>query len=181
MTSQLSLLEKSLPAPSCALSDDGGGADGRGLYRYALHIPVSGAPRSVLFILANPSKAIVTGGVLAPDPTITRGIGFARSLGFGTAVFGNARAWRETDPYKVPEDPLAIGPRNDWWLSLLAQEADLVLCGWGKLGGARGLEVLRVIRATGAKPHALKLNADGSPAHPLYLPADLKPFPMEAA
>jgi hypothetical protein len=31
------------------------------------------------------------------------------------------------------------------------------------------------------RPHALKRNQDGSPTHPLYLPAGLRPVPMFGA
>jgi hypothetical protein len=40
----------------------------------------------------------------------------------------------------------------------------------------RGKRVLDMIRRVGEAPHALKLNRDGSPAHPLYLRGDLIPF-----
>lgn len=36
-----------------------------------------------------------------------------------------------------------------------------------------------LIRSARKVPHALKLNDDGSPTHPLYLSSKLKPFPME--
>jgi hypothetical protein len=38
-----------------------------------------------------------------------------------------------------------------------------------------------IIRRAGKTPHALKLNGDGSPAHPLYLRGDLRPFAMGGA
>jgi hypothetical protein len=58
--------------------------------------------------------------------------------------------------------------------------ASLVICGWGKAGGLRdrGKTVLMLIRSVGRIPHALKLNADGTPQHPLYLPYSKKPFEM---
>jgi hypothetical protein len=160
--------------PSCALS-----ACGR--YRYTLRIPLTADRRGVcLFVMANPSTAIVTDGVFASDPTVTRCMNFARRWGCGTLIVENVRAWRETDPDKVPPDPLAIGPENDARIRRSAKEADIVVCGWGKLGGERGRAVLRMLAEVCA-PTALKLNGDGSPAHPLYLAADLKPFPMGAA
>ena len=54
-----------------------------------------------------------------------------------------------------------------------------VVCGWGKLAGPeRSRDVLALIRGVGVTPHALRLNRDGSPAHPLYLPAKLVPVAM---
>lgn len=178
-----------LPPPVCVLSSDGGGKDGLGWYRYSLRIPLSSASltRVVLFVLANPSTAVVgTDGKFQSDPTITKCMSYARSWGYGTLLVGNVRAWRETDPEKVPSDPEAIGPRNDSFLITMAMDAvengdGLVVCGWGKLGGAeRSAAVIARIREAGARPHALKLNKDGSPAHVLYLPSSLIPFPMGA-
>jgi hypothetical protein len=158
--------------PSCVLSPCG-------RYRYALRIPLGGGPGGVcLFIMANPSTAIVTDGVFQSDPTVTRCIGFARSWGMSELVVANVRAWRETDPKKVPPDPLAIGEDNDAWLRRLSYEADRVICGWGKLGGSRGPEVIRLVRFQGRIPFALKLNGDGSPAHPLYLTKNARPVEL---
>jgi len=162
-------------APSCVLSDCG-------RYRYTLRIPI-GSPRMCrgvcLFVMANPSTAIVLDGHFKSDPTVTRCIGYARAWGYGELIVENARAWRETDPSKVPADPLAIGPENDARIRESALESDLVICGWGKLGGTRGADVLRILREV-SEPCALGLNNDGSPKHPLYLRADAKPIAMVA-
>jgi hypothetical protein len=149
------------------------------MFRYQLRIPTGlNNDRCALAILANPSTAHVVDGVFNSDPTVTRWINYCRSWGYGWALVGNARAYAETNPKLVPDDPYAIGYANDSHLVELIAMSDLVVCGWGKLGGARGPAVLRLIRSLGAKPHALKLNKDGSPAHPLYLRSDAKPFPM---
>ncbi len=107
-------------------------------------------------------------------------MGFGRAWGFGTLLVANARSWRATDPRKVPPDPEAIGPLTDGIIAELAARADLVVCGWGALGGARGPVVLATIRRAGKVPHALRLTAGGSPCHPLYLPGNLQPVPMPA-
>ena len=136
-------------------------------FRYELEWP-TGAPGSsmALFILANPSTA--THQKL--DPTVTRCVGFARSWGHAWCGVANVRAWRETDPKLVPPDPHAIGPGNDWHIGEMVRRAEVVVCGWGTLGGDRGRAVLDLVRAAGKAPMALRLNRDGSPAHPLYLP-----------
>lgn len=161
------------PVPSCVLSPCE-------RYRYELRVPVSTNDGTCLFIMANPSTAVVTDGVFQSDPTITRCIGYARRWGYGMLLIGNVRAWRETDPDKVPPDPEAIGPDNDGHLIAMARRADVVVGGWGKLGGTRGSVVRRMLHDIDKPIHALKLNADGSPAHPLYLAANLQPVPMEA-
>jgi hypothetical protein len=144
-------------------------------YRYFLAFPTGAAnARAALGIFANPSTATPAD----PDPTVTRWIDYCRRWGFGWAWVANARAWRETDPKKMPADPQAIGPENDVHLQHFIVQADLIVCGWGKLAGPRGPRVLELVRAAGKVPHALKLNGDGSPTHPLYLAASLVPFPM---
>lgn len=145
------------------------------LFRYRLYWPTGEQnERIALGIFANPSTATAE----ETDPTVRRWIGYARRWGFGWASVANARAWRETNPKLVPGGSFAIGPENDEHISAMAREAELVVCGWGHLGGARGPVVLELVRLAGKVPHALKLNADGSPAHPLYLDGSLKPFPM---
>jgi hypothetical protein len=143
-------------------------------YRYFLEWPAGGKAGSVLWVLANPSTADAS----KTDPTIAKCIRFATRWGLAWSRTVNVRAWRATDPRDVPADPLAIGPENDEWIARAVREAELVVCGWGKLGGARGLDVLRVIRAAGKAPHALVLNKDGSPSHPLYIREDTRPVVM---
>ena len=146
-------------------------------YRYLLWWPTGISDNRVcLGVFANPSTATAD----KPDPTVTRWINYCRAWGYGWSVTANVRAWRETKAKLVPPDPIAIGPENDGLIKLAVSQAHLVVCGWGKLGGKRGTEVLRLIRDAGKVPHALKLTKAGEPGHPLYLRADLKPFPMEA-
>lgn len=146
-------------------------------FRYQLEWPLAPGSRTLLFVLANPSTATH----LKPDPTVSRCIDYARRWKFSTLLVGNVRAWRETHPELMPEDPQAIGVDNDEHLLEMIERADLIVCGWGELGGARGLEVLRMVRFADKVPHALKLNDSGAPTHPLYLAAALKPFPMPEA
>jgi hypothetical protein len=148
--------------------------DGR-KFRYVLRYPTGlDNQRNALAVLANPSSA--TPDKL--DPTITRWVNWCRDWGFGWAVVVNCRAWRATHPKSVPPDPRAIGDENDLFIREYAETCELVVCGWGKLGGVRGPVVLDLIRSAGKVPHALRQNKDGSPCHPLYLPASCKPFPL---
>jgi len=161
-----------LPKPSAVFS-------GCERYRYLLRWPTGNqGERIVLFVMANPSTATAE----HPDPTVNRCIDYARQWGFAWLWVVNVRAWRETDPDKVPDDPLAIGPDTDIHILQAARAAELVVCGWGKLGDERGhrsVPVLSLIRLAGKVPHALTRNQDGSPGHPLYLKRELKPVPME--
>jgi len=177
--SQLSLIEKPYAVFSaCELHTRcAEGCDGQ-RYRYLLGYPTGlQHDRVALGAFANPSKATA----FNTDPTVAKWIRYCRAWGFGRAWVVNARAWRETDPDLVPPDPLAIGPDNDRYIREAVQRAELIVCGWGKLGGSRGPAVLRIIREAGKVPLALKLNADGSPTHPLYLSEKLRPFPISEA
>lgn len=156
-------------SPSCILSPCS-------RYRYHLRVPLAGGEGVVLFVLANPSTAVVVDGRLIPDPTVRRCVNYARDWGYRLAIVENARAWRSTNPAEVPADPLGIGPENDDWIRRSASEANLVVCGWGRLGGSRGPVVLRLVRDAGRIPHALKLTTGGYPQHPVRLRKDAVPF-----
>ena len=93
-----------------------------------------------------------------------------------TVVVGREDPGRLRD-LLAAEDP--IGPRNDWWLRRLAADAALVVGGWGN-HGTHGDRAARV-RASLPALHCLRLNGSGEPAHPLYLPKTLTPFPMPDA
>lgn len=158
-------------APSARCPDE---CTGR-LYRYTLEWPAHEAGTgTVLFVLANPSTATH----LIADPTVGRCITYATDWRYARCAVANARAYRSTDPDGVPPDPIGIGPDNDRVILSEAARAALVVCGWGKLGGVRGPVVLDLIRQAGKVPHALKLNKDGSPQHPLYLRRAAKPVPL---
>lgn len=148
------------------------------LYRYLLRYPTGvDNERVCLFVLANPSTATPE----ELDPTLTRCRGYAGRWGYGWVWMANVRAWRETDPKLLPFGSKALGPMNYYWLGEAVRSADIVVCGWGQLGGERARAVLEIIRRAGKTPHALKLNGDGSPAHPLFLRGDLRPFEMGGA
>jgi hypothetical protein len=87
---------------------------------------------------------------------------------------------RTTYPYSLTTAPDPVGPQNDATIRESILRAGLIICGWGRTGALRGrsAEVLHLIRSSGKQPHALKLNKDGSPQHPLYLPYGLEPFPF---
>jgi hypothetical protein len=145
-------------------------------YRYLLAWPTGLAnERIACGIFANPSTATEE----QLDPTCRRWVNYCRAWGYGWAWVVNVRAWRETDPRKVPPDPESIGQENDRHILQAALGAELVVCGWGRLGGRRGDGVLGLLSYAGIVPHALKVNQDGSPCHPLYLSSKLKPQPLD--
>jgi hypothetical protein len=145
-------------------------------YRYLLRWPTGIEDNRVaLGIFANPSTATAK----QLDPTLTRWLNYCREWGYGWCWTVNVRAWRATDPKDVPSGTLGIGVDNGNWIKWAVTRADLIVCGWGKLGGSLALDVEAIIREAGKTPHCLRLNKDRSPAHPLYLPANLKPMELQ--
>lgn len=131
------------------------------------------------FLMLNPSTA--DEAVL--DPTCARARDYVERWGYGALLVTNVFAWRATDPgeMKVARDP--VGKGNDAAILAAASDAQIVVCAWGNharhLGRSRA--VLELLRGAGVALHALRLNANGEPAHPLYLPARLRPVPWDPA
>lgn len=155
------------PSKSAVLSPDG-------LYRYTLTRELSDDPRTVNFVMLNPSRADHE----VDDPTATRCIGYARRWGFGRLVLTNLFALRSTDPKALRSASDRIGPDNDRHLVEQARGASLVVCAWGNDGalGERWRRVVKLLTEAGVTLHALKLTGQGRPSHPLYLPGDAVPF-----
>lgn len=123
----------------------------------------------------NPSTATAE----VNDPTIRCCIRCAEQWGNGGLLMLNLFAFRATLPAdmwaeKKRGNDIIGGPSN--YFSAMREyiaeyECSLVLAAWGNHGGDRGRLALTEI----PNLHYLMLNADGSPHHPLYLPAVLKP------
>lgn len=165
-----------------------------GKYRYRLWRSWDEDRPRVCFILLNPSTA----DEIKNDPTIERQVRRVKrwhtqwdSPAVGSVEIVNACALRSTDPeaLNVSDDP--VGPDNGEIIQQAAASAvksgGIVVCGWGKrLGSLTGfppgqscgkytLHDLLMESLEDTELHALKLNADGTPAHPLYLPYALPP------
>ena len=125
------------------------------------------------FLMLNPSTA----DELKLDPSCTRARLYAEAWGFGALVVTNLFGWRATDPddMKAAEDP--VGSGNDHAILDAARRSALVVCAWGNHGAHldRSAVVLSRLRKAKLELHALRLNGNGEPAHPLYLPSSLKP------
>jgi hypothetical protein len=126
------------------------------------------------FLLLNPSTATET----EDDPTIRRCIDFARRWGFHELVIVNVYGLRSTDPkwlWKV-DDP--VGPGNDAAIAAVVARAGRIVCGWGKNARAdRTGRIAEILAPAQDRVFALKVNGDGSPQHPLYIPAATEPQP----
>lgn len=147
-----------------------------GRYRYVLRITWDQRRPILAFCMLNPSTA----DEVANDPTVERCERRARSWGYGGIVVVNLFAWRSTDPSVLADLDDPVGTDNDAAILKAAIECERFVCGWGNSGPVkpRADIILHAVRAAGVVPHALKINADGTPAHPLYLPYRLTPQPM---
>lgn len=143
-------------------------------YRYRLWRVWDDSKPKLCFVMLNPSTA--THEVL--DPTVSRCKKRAETLGYGGLEVVNIFALRSTDPkelYRV-DDP--VGPKNITSIIDAVEDSAIAICAWGTHGKFMyaGNIIKHALRNThSSKIHYLKLNSDGSPAHPLYLPYSLQP------
>jgi hypothetical protein len=125
------------------------------------------------FLMLNPSTA----DEVKLDPTCSRARDYAERWGFGSIYVTNIFAWRATDPaeMKAAQDP--VGRGNNAAIVRAAKASAIVVCAWGNHGAflGRSIEVLKKLKANGTALYALRVNAGGEPAHPLYLPGKLSP------
>jgi hypothetical protein len=142
-----------------------------GQYRYEwLHRWAEGD--YVMFIGLNPSIADCS----MTDPTVRRCISYAKRWGYGALHMTNLFAWIDSDPAIMKRQARPVGAKNDATLQRVASQAGLVVAAWGRHGAH--LNRGDVVKAMLPNLHALAVNRDGSPAHPLYLNGDLRPVPF---
>lgn len=142
-----------------------------GQYRYLLSRIWDRSKGSVCFVMLNPSKANATDS----DKTIDRCISFAKSWDYGSIEVVNLFAFVSTDPQLIYSCPYPVGPENDYFLDLALKNNKEVILGWGNIGNHNDRAVLFLNKFKNFNFKCLKKNQDGSPAHPLYLPSNLKP------
>lgn len=139
-------------------------------YRYTLEHTIDElvkTHRRFVAIMLNPSTA----DEQQLDPTLRRVRGFAIRERCSSFSVGNAFAWRDTDPAAMMRAQDPVGPLNDEFLLGLARTADVIIVGWGKHGSYRGRDK-QVAKLLADFPlFCLGANGDGSPRHPLYVPA----------
>lgn len=143
-------------------------------YRYRLWRVWDETKPKVCFLMLNPSSA--THEVL--DPTVTRCKKRAQALGYGGFEVVNIFALRSTDPKALYETDDPAGTKNLEMMADAIRDCDISICAWGTHGNFRGTgKFVRnwIKRSFPGKAHYLKLNSDGSPSHPLYLPYSLQP------
>lgn len=144
-------------------------------YRYTLQIIWDESLPLCAFVGLNPSTATE----FQDDPTIRRCKKFARDWGCGGLLMLNLFAWRSTDPDAMKRTSDPVGPENT--LGHIYQHLQQVtgprIAAWGKHGHHMGRHKLAM--AAQCRFSYLRLNGDGTPAHPLYMPGNLRPIPWE--
>lgn len=158
--------------------------------------------RFVLWVMLNPSTA----DGLEDDNTVRRCVGYTQRWDFehdqrlyDGFVIVNLWDFRATDPRRLKlaqvaynlyfsgdamnPHPEPLSNENNKAIKSYARRADLIIAAWGahalgvEGGSSRILAVAGILRKY-RDVHALKINADGQPAHPLMLPAILEPKPL---
>jgi len=144
-----------------------------GQYRYLLWRVWDAALPLLLWIMLNPSTADAE----VDDATIRVCKGRAIRLGYGGIVVANLFALRATNPAKLYAHMSPVSAAddlgsNDGYIYQALRQTQLTICAWGTHGSymGRGPDMIAWLRTREIGPMALKLNADGSPAHPLRIP-----------
>lgn len=143
-------------------------------YRYRLWRVWDSSKPKACFVMLNPS--IATEAIL--DPTVSRCKKRAEMLGYGGLEVVNLFGLRSTDPKALYEVENPVGLENSSAIVAAIKECAIAICAWGTHGSY--LNVGPIVKSQMQhfypdKTHYLKLNSDGSPAHPLYLPYSLQP------
>lgn len=149
-----------------------------GEYRYWLERSWGECGDFVNFVMLNPSTADAE----QDDHTIRKCIGFAKRWGYIGLHVVNLFAVRSTDPSVIYDHPEPVGPDNAAYIEAALLSAPLTIVAWGKHGSFKGRDKALVAQAAALslppRVEALRLNDDGSPGHPLYIPYDTKPVPF---
>lgn len=160
-----------------------------GNYRYALwrNCDEDTTKPIVMFLCLNPSTADKE----KDDTTTSMCKKLAKSWNYDCICIGNLFARISIHPKNLKNESMdLIGPKNDEWLSKLAEKSDLVVAAWGDSSEVlKGLFPERIEQVKELIPnlHYFRKNESGQPTHPLYVkylkyldPEDpkLKPKPM---
>lgn len=148
-------------------------------YRYTLTRTWDPSRPRLVFLMLNPSTA----DELANDPTVERCHRRAQRMGFGGVGVVNLFAFRSTNPDALYSEADPVGPENDAAILSMCRDAGQVICAWGTHGNYQGraTSVLHTLAEAGIRLHALAINADATPKHPLYVSNDTTPIPYPDA
>lgn len=131
------------------------------------HLGTVVSQEPLVFVMLNPSTADDS----KDDPTIRRCIEFARSEGCGQLFVVNLFAARATNPRDLWGMVDPVGPGNDAAIGE-ALKLGTAVAAWGAVRRPQALIRARhVVGSFRVRWRCLGLNSDGSPRHPLYVPA----------
>lgn len=154
---------------------------GCGRYRYELGRRWADGP-ALEWVMLNPSTADAD----QDDPTIRRCSGFAKRWGYGAIIVHNLYAYRATDPQLLANLDDPIGPDNHRYLAS-CHGTDGTVVAWGSDPAATGwwngypYAWQQTVLQRPQPLLCLGVNANGSPKHPLYVPANRTPIPWTAS
>lgn len=126
---------------------------------------------TLLWVMLNPSLA----GAADPDPTVTKCMGFARRWGYPRLTVVNLFSVVTPYPKELIDVPDRIGPDAERHIVEAAEEAERIVCAWGKPPdpglGARTGRVLFLVTQKRPRPELVCLGrtAEGHPRHPSRL------------
>jgi hypothetical protein len=160
-----------------ATSASGATFSARRHWRYLLWRRWDAEKPAANFLMLNPSTA----DELELDPSCSRARDFAERWGYGALIVTNLFAWRATDPEVMKSASEPVGRSNNQAILRSARQSGMVVCAWGNHGAhlERSAQVKRLLRKARIALHVLRLNANGEPAHPLYLRGSLRPVPWK--
>ena len=137
-------------------------------YRYGLKIVWDKSKPIMVYCCLNPSTATE----MQNDPTIERLERRARQKDFGGMWMLNIFAYRATEPKDMKSQENPVGTLNDDYISYVVSEtgAKKIHCGWGNHGLHldRQKQITELFNQLGVSGLAIKINKNGTPAHPLY-------------
>ena len=142
-------------------------------YRYQLREVWDVSKPLVMWLLMNPSVACAD----YSDPTLRKTGKFARAWGYGGQLVANVHAYRATDKNRLLKVIDPVGPKNDEMILEMAAESKTIVLAYGqppKMLRSRGQDIVKLLQHHSGLCH-LRLSKDGTPTHPLYLPATLIP------
>ena len=151
-------------------------------YRYTLSRNVDMFGEKVFaYFGVNPSTADET----IDDQTVKKWIGFTAKNAGSSFVVGNVFAYRATDVNELAkiEDP--VGPDNDKYISMLIDQADVLVPCWGARGKLpetmrdRLDEIMSLLKRSGKPVLCFGLTASGDPKHPMMLSYETKLVPVD--
>ena len=137
-----------------------------GLYRYKLWRIWDESLPLAMCIGLNPSTA----NAVKADPTITNLTKMLKLLGYGGFYMMNLFGLVTAYPKELIKHADPVG-ENDKWLKEAQGKCSDVIFAWGAFVQARERAKAVINLFPGA--HCLGKNKDGSPKHPLYIPANI--------